>query len=79
MLVMQTLHENISNGLPKTAYIKLVDWWLIYGIVVPFLVFLVLVVLVWGFRLAAGGLLVNFPVGLLMELPVGFLPRWFPG
>ena len=45
MLVMQTLHENISNGLPKTAYIKLVDWWLIYGIVVPFLVFLVLVVI----------------------------------
>ena len=43
MLVMQTLHENISNDLPKTSYVKLVDWWLMFGIVVPFLVFLVVV------------------------------------
>ena len=42
MLVMQTLHENISQDVPKTAYLKLVDWWLIYGMLVPFLVFMVL-------------------------------------
>ena len=44
MLVMQTLQENISDDLPKTATIKLVDIWLIAGSTVPFLVFLVLVV-----------------------------------
>ena len=44
MLVMQTLQENISDDLPKTATIKLVDVWLIAGSTVPFLVFLVLVV-----------------------------------
>ena len=43
MLVMQTLQENISDDLPKTSYIKLVDMWLIAGMIVPFLVFMVLV------------------------------------
>ena len=44
MLVMQTLQENISDDLPKTAYIKMVDLWLIMGMINPFVVFLVLVV-----------------------------------
>ena len=43
MLVMQTLQENIGDNLPKTAYIKLIDEWLIFGMCVPFAVFLVLV------------------------------------
>ena len=44
MLVMQTLQQSISEDLPKTAYIKMVDLWLIFGLIVPFVVFLVLVV-----------------------------------
>ena len=44
MLVMQTLQANISQELPKTSDIKMVDVWLMAGIIVPFLVFLVLVV-----------------------------------
>ena len=43
MLVMQTLQENIGSNLPKTAYIKLIDEWLIFGMCVPFVVFLALV------------------------------------
>ena len=43
MLVMQTLQENIGDNLPKTAYNKLIDVWLIIGMSVPFSVFLVLV------------------------------------
>ena len=41
MLVMYTLYESASSGLPKTAYLKMVDIWLIFGLVVPFIVFLV--------------------------------------
>ena len=41
MLVMYTLYESASSGLPKTAYLKMVDIWLIFGLVVPFAVFLV--------------------------------------
>ena len=41
MLVMYTLYESASSGLPKTAYLKMIDIWLIFGLVVPFIVFLV--------------------------------------
>lgn len=41
MLVMYTLYESASSGLPKTAYLKMIDIWLIFGLVVPFAVFLV--------------------------------------
>ena len=41
MLVMYTLYETASSGLPKTAYLKMIDIWLIFGLVVPFIVFLV--------------------------------------
>ena len=41
MLVMYTLYESASSGLPKTAYLKMIDIWLIFGLVVPFVVFLV--------------------------------------
>ena len=42
MLVMHTLHQGISADLPKTADIKMVDIWLTFGLIVPFLVFLTL-------------------------------------
>ncbi|TRY79427.1 hypothetical protein TCAL_10764 [Tigriopus californicus] len=44
MLVMYTLYQGVSNSLPKTAYLKLIDIWLIFGLIMPFAVFLVLVV-----------------------------------
>ena len=43
MLVMQTLQSNISSQLPKTPYLKVIDIWLTFGMTVPFVVFLVLV------------------------------------
>lgn len=45
MLVMLTLHQSVSDDLPQTAYVKFIDFWLIAGMVVPFIVFLVVIVL----------------------------------
>ena len=40
MLVMYTLHQSILAQLPKTSYMKMVDVWLLCGLTIPFLVFL---------------------------------------
>lgn len=40
MLVMYTLHQSILSTLPKTSYMKMIDIWLLYGITIPFLVFM---------------------------------------
>ena len=39
MLVMQTLHDNISAELPQDSDIKFVDHWLCFGTLLPFIVF----------------------------------------
>ncbi len=41
MLVMYTLYQSISQTIPKTAYMKLVDYWLIFCLLVPFIIFIV--------------------------------------
>ena len=40
MLVMYTLHQGILSTLPKTSYMKMIDIWLLYGITIPFIVFM---------------------------------------
>jgi hypothetical protein len=37
MLVLTTMFLNVSNNLPKTAYIKMVDIWLMFNLFKPFL------------------------------------------
>ena len=37
MLVLTTMFINVSNQLPKTSYIKMMDVWLIFNLVVPFI------------------------------------------
>ena len=44
MLVMYTLFQSIATTMPQTAYLKLLDYWMFYGLVMPFVVFIVLVV-----------------------------------
>ena len=44
MLVMYTLFQSISADMPSTAYLKLLDYWLIFGILLPFFVFIVEVI-----------------------------------
>ena len=44
MLVLYTIYENITTTMPVTAYMKLLDYWLIFNILMPFLVFITLVV-----------------------------------
>lgn len=41
MLVMYTLFQSISTNMPSTAYLKLLDFWLIFGLVMPFIIFVV--------------------------------------
>ena len=41
MLVLYTLFQSISDNMPTTAYLKLLDVWLIFGLGMPFLIFIV--------------------------------------
>ena len=43
MLVMYTLYQSVADALPKTSYLKLVDIWLLFCLVLPFIVFVVLI------------------------------------
>ena len=45
MLVMYTLKGSISKDLPTTSYTKFIDIWLLYGLLMPFFI-LMLIVLV---------------------------------
>merc|ERR1711962_325295 len=36
MLVLTTMFINVSNNLPKTSYIKMMDIWLIFNLILPF-------------------------------------------
>ena len=40
MLVMYTMFQGVSQSLPKTAYLKFIDYWLNFCLIVPFAVFL---------------------------------------
>ena len=39
MYTLYTLYMAVSNKLPPTSYIKLLDIWLIFGLTLPFTVF----------------------------------------
>jgi hypothetical protein len=41
MLVMYTMYQSISQVLPATAYLKFIDVWLIFCLLVPFVVFII--------------------------------------
>ena len=40
MLVLTTMFINVSNNLPKTSYMKMMDVWLLFNLLYPFLVVL---------------------------------------
>ena len=44
MLVIYTLYQSISDKLPQTAYLKMIDIWLLFCLSMPFLVFMLLVI-----------------------------------
>ena len=44
MLVMYTLFQSVAFTLPTTAYLKLLDYWLIVGLIMPFFVFSALII-----------------------------------
>ena len=41
MLVLYTLFQSISENMPPTAYLKLLDIWLIFGLIMPFIIFII--------------------------------------
>ena len=45
MLVIYTLHQSISATLPATAYLKMIDIWLFGGLIVPFIIIGILIIL----------------------------------
>ena len=40
MLVLTTMFINVSNNLPKTSYMKMMDVWLLFNLLYPFFVVL---------------------------------------
>ena len=36
MLVLGTMFISVSENLPKTSYIKMVDVWLLFNLMIPF-------------------------------------------
>jgi hypothetical protein len=41
MLVMYTLYQSVADTLPQTAYLKMIDIWLLAGLILPFFVVMV--------------------------------------
>ena len=41
LLVLTTLFISISDALPRTAYVKMIDLWLIFNLLLPFIEVLV--------------------------------------
>ena len=41
MLVLTTMFINVSNSLPKTSYMKMIDVWLLFNLLYPFIVVLI--------------------------------------
>ena len=45
MLVIYTLHQSISASLPNTPYMKMIDIWLLGGLIFPFIIITILVIM----------------------------------
>ena len=45
LLVMYTLKGSVSSKLPPTSYIKFIDIWLLYGLFIPFIISILLVLI----------------------------------
>ena len=45
MLVMYTLNQSISAKLPQTSYVKFIDVWLLFGLIQPFFIIIMLVIM----------------------------------
>jgi hypothetical protein len=49
---MYTLFQSISNTLPQTAYLKLIDLWLLFSLIVPLIIFIIH--MIWEMRSSKG-------------------------
>ena len=95
MLVMYTLHQSITEHLPMTAYLKMIDIWLFGGLIVPFIILGFLIYLDYlvikeanqvvemgqGKKSRWNARLVKKVVQIILPLTVGILmgPYWIIG
>ena len=42
---MYTLNQSVSSKLPATAYMKLIDIWLLFGLLLPFVIIILLILM----------------------------------
>ena len=42
-LVMYTLYQSVEASLPQTSYLKMIDIWLLMGLMLPFVIILILI------------------------------------
>ncbi len=41
MLVMYTMYQSITEHVTKTAYLKMIDYWLFFCLLMPFFIFMI--------------------------------------
>ena len=41
MLVMYTMYQSVSQALVQTAYMKMIDYWLLFCLLMPFVIFMI--------------------------------------
>jgi hypothetical protein len=41
LLVMYTMYQSVSGALVKTAYLKMIDYWLLFCLLTPFVIFMI--------------------------------------
>jgi hypothetical protein len=41
MLVMYTMYQSITEHMTKTAYLKMIDYWLFFCLLMPFFIFMI--------------------------------------
>ena len=41
LLVMYTLYQSITGSLLQTAYLKMIDYWLLFCLFIPFISFMI--------------------------------------
>jgi hypothetical protein len=41
MLVMYTMYQSINDSVMKTAYLKMIDYWIMFSLLIPFIIFMI--------------------------------------
>ena len=67
--VMYTLYTSVSKFLPPTSYMKAIEWWLLFHILVPLIIFVVLFLQARSLAFVSDICLLVFDTVLLSKCP----------